>query len=116
MAEAGGRPRAANTAARQGQALTLAEQKAPPGPLLLCDADVRGALTPLLASGADLTVAAFTYRRGGGFGIAKGTARALIRARTGFRPREPLSGQRVLTQRARERCFSLAVGSVARWP
>ena len=95
----------------KGQALTLAEQKAPPGPLLLCDADVRGALAAsLLASGADLTVAAFADRRGGGFGIAKGTARALIRARTGFRPREPLSGQRALTQRARERCFPLAAG------
>ncbi len=45
----------------KGQALTLAEQEAPPGPLLLCDADVRGALAaPLLASGADLTVAAFS--------------------------------------------------------
>jgi glucosyl-3-phosphoglycerate synthase len=95
----------------KGQALTLAEQEAPPGPLILCDADVRGALAaPLLASGADLAIAAFTDRRGGGFGIAKGTARALIRARTGFRPREPLSGQRALTQRARERCFPLAAG------
>ena len=46
----------------KGQALTLAEREAPPGPLLLCDADVRGALAPLLASGADLTVAAFTNR------------------------------------------------------
>ncbi len=69
----------------KGQALTLAEQEAPPGPLLLCDADVRGQLAPLLASGADLTVAAFAERRGGGFGIAKRTARTLIRARTGFR-------------------------------
>ncbi len=84
--------------------------KAPPGSLLLCDADVRGELSPLLASGADLTVAAFTEPRGGGFGIAKRTARVLIHARTGFRPREPLSGQRALTQRARERCFPLAAG------
>ena len=94
----------------KGQALTLAERNAPTGSLLLCDADVRGELSPLLASGADLTVAAFTEPRGGGFGIAKRTARALIHARTGFRPREPLSGQRALTQRARERCFPLAAG------
>jgi hypothetical protein len=94
----------------KGQALTLAERQAPPGPLLLCDADVRGELAPLLASGADLTVAAFMNPRGGGFGIAKRTARMLIRARTGFRPREPLSGQRALTERARERCFPLAAG------
>ncbi len=63
----------------KGQALTLAEREAPPGPLLLCDADVRGALAPLLASGAELTVAAFTNPRGGGFGIAKRAARTLIR-------------------------------------
>ena len=94
----------------KGQALTLAEREAPPGPLLLCDADVRGALAPLLASGAHLTVAAFTTSRGGGFGIAKSAARTLIRARTGFRPREPLSGQRALTQSARDRCFPLAAG------
>jgi hypothetical protein len=94
----------------KGQALTLAEREAPPGPLLLCDADVRGELAPLLAAGADLTVAEFTNPRGGGFGIAKGTARALIRARTGFRSREPLSGQRALTPKARERCFPLAAG------
>jgi hypothetical protein len=94
----------------KGQALTLAEREAPQGPLLLCDADVRGALAPLLASGADLTVAAFAERRGGGFGIAKCVARGLILSRTGFEPREPLSGQRALTQKARERCFPLAAG------
>ena len=69
----------------KGQALTLAERQAPAGPLLLCDADVRGALAPLLASGADLTVAAFAEREGGGFGITKQTARALIRMRTRLR-------------------------------
>ena len=69
----------------KGQALTLAERQAPAGPLLLCDADVRGALAPLLASGADLTVAAFAERDGGGFGITKQTARALIRMRTRLR-------------------------------
>ncbi len=94
----------------KGQALTLAEREAPPGPLLLCDADVRGELAPLLVSGGDLTVAAFAERRGGGFGIAKRVARALIDARTGFEPREPLSGQRALTEQARERCFPLAAG------
>ena len=94
----------------KGQALTLAEREAPPGPLLLCDADVRGELSPLLASGADLTIAAFPARRGGGFGIAKRAARALIDAKTGFWPREPLSGQRALTLKARQRCFPLAAG------
>ncbi len=94
----------------KGQALTLAEREAPPGPVLLCDADVQGALAPLLASGADLTVAAFAERQGGGFGIAKRAARALIRLRTGFEPREPLSGQRALSERARRASFPLAAG------
>ena len=94
----------------KGQALTLAEREAPAGPLLLCDADVRGVLAPLLASSADLTVAVFSERQGGGFGIAKRTTRALIRMRTGFEPREPLSGQRALSERARHACFPLAAG------
>ena len=94
----------------KGQALTLAEREAPAGPVLLCDADVHGALAPLLASGADLTVAAFAERQGGGFGIAKGVSRALIRLRTGFEPREPLSGQRALSERARQASFPLAAG------
>jgi hypothetical protein len=94
----------------KGQALTLAEKDAPAGPVLLCDADVHGALAPLLASGADLTVAAFAERQGGGFGIAKGVARVLIRLRTGFEPREPLSGQRALSERARRASFPLAAG------
>lgn len=94
----------------KGQALTLAEREAPAGPLLLCDADVRGAFAPLLASGADLTVAVFSERQGGGFGIAKRMARGLIRMRTGFEPREPLSGQRALSERARHACFPLAAG------
>ena len=94
----------------KGQALTLAEREAPAGALLLCDADVRGALAPLLASGADLGVAAFAERRGGGFGVAKRMSRALIGMRTGFEPREPLSGQRALSERARRVCFPLAAG------
>ena len=94
----------------KGQALTVAEREAPAGPLLLCDADVQGALAPLLASAADLTVAAFAERQGGGFGVAKRAARALIRMRTGFEPREPLSGQRALSERARNASFPLAAG------
>ena len=74
----------------KGQALSAAERAAPPGRLLLCDADVRGDLRPLLASDADVTVAAFAERTPGGLGIAKRAARSLIAARSGFRPREPL--------------------------
>ncbi|MDQ2911227.1 MAG: hypothetical protein M3R39_09465, partial [Actinomycetota bacterium] len=74
------------------------------------DADLDGDLTPLLESRADLTVAAFAERQGGGLGIAKRVARALDRARSGFVAREPLSGQRALSSAAREACFPLAPG------
>jgi hypothetical protein len=94
----------------KGQALTLAERELPPGPLLLCDADLDGDLSLLLEDGADLAIAAFAERRGGGFGIAKRAGRALIRLRSGFRAREPLSGQRTLSPAAREACFPLAPG------
>jgi glucosyl-3-phosphoglycerate synthase len=94
----------------KGQALSLAERALGPGPLLLCDADVEGDLSTLLQARADVAIAAFAERQGGGFGIAKRTARALIRARTGFHAREPLSGQRALSPAARSACFPLAAG------
>jgi hypothetical protein len=93
----------------KGQALTLAEQAAPLGPLLLCDADLLGDLRPLLSAG-DVAVAVFAEREGGGFGIAKGSARRLIRALTGLETREPLSGQRALSAEARAVTFPLAAG------
>lgn len=94
----------------KGQALTLAEREAPPGAVVLADADLRGDLRPLAGGDADLTIASFARREGGGFGIAKETARRLVRALCGFEPREPLSGQRALSQRARDACFPLAAG------
>ena len=94
----------------KGQALTLAEREAPPGRLLLCDADLDGDLAPLLDDGADLAVAAFAERDGGGFGIAKRAARALVRARSGFRHASRSPGQRALSPAAREACFPLAPG------
>jgi hypothetical protein len=93
----------------KGQALSAAERAAPPGRLLLCDADLEGDLGSLNGA-ADVTVAAFAERHGGGFGIAKRTARALIRFRAGLDLREPLSGQRSLSARARDACFPLAAG------
>jgi hypothetical protein len=94
----------------KGQALTLAEREARPGKLLLADADLDGDLAPLVDGTADLTVAAFAERQGGGFGLAKRAARALIRARSGFNAIEPLSGQRALSPAARAACFPLAPG------
>ncbi|MGZ4352925.1 MAG: glycosyltransferase, partial [Gaiellaceae bacterium] len=94
----------------KGQALSEAERAAPPGRLLLADADLAGDLRPLAEADADLAIAAFSRRQGGGFGIAKRTGRALVRALSGFEPREPLSGQRALSARARAACFPLAPG------
>ena len=94
----------------KGQALSAAERAAPPGRLLLCDADLSGELAPLLEDGVDLNVAVFADRIGGGFGIAKRVARGLIHLRSGFAAREPLSGQRALSPAARAVCFPVAAG------
>jgi hypothetical protein len=94
----------------KGQALTLAERAAAEGPILVCDADLRGDLRPLLEGDADLTIAAFAEREGGGFGIVKRTAGTLLRAAAGLVLREPLSGQRALSAEARRACFPVAAG------
>jgi len=94
----------------KGQALTLAERAAGKGPLLLCDADLTGDLRPLRESRADLAIAAFAERQGGGFGLVKRVARELIRLAGGEELQEPLSGQRALSSRAREECFPVAAG------
>jgi glycosyltransferase involved in cell wall biosynthesis len=78
----------------------------PQGPavFLLCDADLgrsAAALEALVeeitAGRADLAVAAFERRRGGGFGIARGFARWAIRRRCGLDTQAPVCGQRALT-------------------
>jgi hypothetical protein len=95
----------------KGQALSAAERAAPPGALLLVDADVRGDLRPLCVDSTQaLRVARFARREGGGFGIAKRVARALIRLRGGIDVAEPLSGQRALDVSARAAVFPLAPG------
>jgi len=94
----------------KGHALTLAERTAPEGSILLCDADLTGDLRPLSESDADLAIAAFAMKQGGGFGIVKRAARALIRLRAGLETREPISGQRSLSPAAREATFPLTPG------
>jgi len=94
----------------KGQALSAAERAAPPGRLLLCDAELEGDLAALLNGGGDLVVAAFAERHGGGFGVAKAAARALVRLRAGIEQREPLSGQRAVSPRVRAAAFPLAPG------
>jgi hypothetical protein len=77
---------------------------------LLCDADLSGELGPLLDGAADLSIAAFAQRVGGGLGIAKRAAHALIELLGRIDTREPLSGQRALSPRARATCFPVAAG------
>jgi hypothetical protein len=94
----------------KGQALSAAERAAPPGALLLVDADLRGDLTALRNGADGLRIARFARREGGGLGVAKRAARELIRLRTGLETAEPLSGQRALDARARAAVFPLAPG------
>jgi glycosyltransferase involved in cell wall biosynthesis len=94
----------------KGQALSAAERAAPPGQLLLCDADLDGDVRELVDRTGDVTVAAFAEHVGGGFGIAKRIARDLIELLAGVQTREPLSGQRSLSAAARAACFPVAAG------
>lgn len=78
--------------------------------VLLADADLaRSAerLAPLaeaVANGsADLTVASFAKRVGGGFGLALGFAHWAIERRCGFDATAPISGQRALSYAALEK-------------
>ncbi|HXQ86404.1 MAG TPA: glycosyltransferase, partial [Gaiella sp.] len=94
----------------KGQAVTLAERECREGSLLLCDADLVGDLRPLVETDTDLAVARFERRAGGGIGLAKGVARALIERRGGRVVEEPLSGQRALSPAARAAVFPVAAG------
>lgn len=82
--------------------LALAGEPDPPV-ILLCDGDLAtsaGALAQLVdvvaAGEADLAVAAFARRVGGGFGLAVGFARWAIERRCGQTFDAPISGQRAL--------------------
>lgn len=71
---------------------------------VLCDGDLGDSAARLSALAdavergeADLAVAAFSRRVGGGFGVALGFARWAIRRRCGLSTRAPISGQRALS-------------------
>jgi glycosyltransferase involved in cell wall biosynthesis len=100
-----GKGGAATTAARnalhQAHADAGDEEREPI--FILCDADLGdsaarlGALAePIRRGDADMTIAAFSNRVGGGFGLALGFARWAIRRRCGLRTTAPISGQRAL--------------------
>ncbi len=92
--------------AGKGGAATLAAEHAlagGPAIVLLCDADLAGSagrLRPLVDAvergEADLAIAVFARKVGGGFGVAVGFAHWAIRNLTGLDLRAPISGQRAL--------------------
>jgi len=89
-----------------------------PRHLLFLDADLAetaahaGPLTaPVLTGQADMTIAVFTTRvKRGGHGVVLGLSGAGIERATGWRPAEPLNGQRCLTRAAFEAATPLAAG------
>jgi glycosyltransferase involved in cell wall biosynthesis len=95
-----GKGAAATLAARAVLDITI---QADPPLVLLCDADLGDSaarLAPLLdavqSGAADVAVAIFARRVGGGFGLAVGAARRVIAHATGLELEAPLSGQRAL--------------------
>lgn len=93
-----------------------AEPDGAPRLLLFLDADLgrsaaaAGPLAePVRAGAADMTIAVFADRvRKGGFGIVMSTAGAGIERAVGWRPAQPLNGQRCLTRAAFEAARPLA--------
>jgi glycosyltransferase involved in cell wall biosynthesis len=103
------------------EAVRLLEQRedhGDPRHLLFLDADLgetakeAGPLTgPVLAGQADMTIAVFSSLvRLGGHGLVVGLSGAGIERATGWRPAQPLNGQRCLTRAAFEAARPLAPG------
>jgi hypothetical protein len=84
---------------------------------ILCDADLgdsaaqlRALAEPIRGGEADMTVAAFADRVGGGFGLTLAFARWAIRRRCGLRTTAPISGQRALRAGVLEDVLPFAEG------
>jgi glycosyltransferase involved in cell wall biosynthesis len=103
----------------KGGALEAALDRLGPADVwLLADADLGSSATalgallpPVLGEGADLAIGVFpSGAGGGGLGTIKRLAGGIIRIVSGFHPREPLSGQRAVTNAALSACRPLAPG------
>lgn len=87
-----------------------------PDAFLLADADLGSsasrlaALLRALGTGRPAAIAAFPPAASGGLGVVKRLARRAIARRTGWRPVEPLSGQRALLTPALEALPGIAPG------
>jgi Glycosyl transferase family 2 len=94
------------------------EARESPRHLLFLDADLAGTAAlagplaePVLAGTADMTIAVFSATvKLGGHGLVVGLSGAGIRRATGWRPAQPLNGQRCLTRGAFEAARPLAPG------
>ena len=118
-AEAGARVLVAPGNLGKGGALEGALRRMPPADVyLFLDGDLGASaeratalLEPVLAGRADLAIAAFPRdARHGGFRLVKRLAAASVRLLTGFRPEEPLSGQRAATRAVVETCRPISPG------
>jgi hypothetical protein len=94
------------------------EARESPRHLLFLDADLAGTAAlagplaePVLLGAADMTIAVFSATvKLGGHGLVVGLSGAGIRRATGWRPAQPLNGQRCLTRAAFEAARPLAPG------
>ncbi len=113
-----GKGAAMETGAEAVRLIDQREDRDPPRHLLFLDADLAGTAAlagpltaPVLAGAADMTVAVFsTTVKLGGHGLVVGLSGAGIRRATGWRPAQPLNGQRCLTRAAFEAARPLAHG------
>jgi glycosyltransferase involved in cell wall biosynthesis len=113
-----GKAAAMETGAEAVRLLERANGRPSPHHLLFLDGDLgatagqAGPLAgPVRAGDADMTIAVFTDRvKRGGHGLVVGLSGAGIERATGWRPAQPLNGQRCLTRAAFEAARPLASG------
>jgi hypothetical protein len=113
-----GKGAAMETGAEAVRLVDQREHRDVPRHLLFLDADLAGTAAlagpladPVLAGTADMTVAVFSATvKLGGHGLVVGLSGAGIRRATGWRPAQPLNGQRCLTRAAFEAARPLAHG------
>ena len=112
-----GKGGAATTAARNALHQARSDNGGDAAVFVLCDADLGesaaqlGALAePIHRGEADMAVARFSRRLGGGFGLAVGFARWAIRRRCGLTMTAPISGQRALSASTLEQVLPFAGG------
>jgi glycosyltransferase involved in cell wall biosynthesis len=113
-----GKGAAMETGAETARILDQREHRDRPRHLLFLDADLADTaaqagplIEPVLAGTADMTIAVFsTTVKLGGHGLVVGLSGAGIHRATGWRPAQPLNGQRCLTRAAFEAARPLARG------